>query len=156
MTNSDKRGSTHSIADIEAKRCKNVLEITPKVALKQGFKVAPSLYWQARLKLTKRRPSNLAWQTIRNKMICIWRIFCVIFGLISAQIVGAGAHLRGCGSRRFASPPRTSLILAEKPPVFRRTHICAAVRPGSASCIIIGPGRLQSPRQTNENEDSSI
>lgn len=43
VTNSDKRGSTHSIADIEAKRCKNVLEITPKVALKQGFKVVPNL-----------------------------------------------------------------------------------------------------------------
>lgn len=103
-------------------------ENNPKVALKQEFKVVPNRNWQARHKLTTRRHSNLVWQSI-----AIWRSFCVIFGLISARIAGAGAHLLGCVSRRFASPPRTSLILAEnlhclQPP---HTHTHTHLRSGS-------------------------
>lgn len=157
VTKSHKRGSTHSTADIEAKGCKNVREITPKGVLKQELKVIPTFVsLQARHKLTK-PPSAVPHDSNHNTkfyhhIIHLTHLLCNIRANFSPDCSSWSSPWRlRLSALRFS--PRTLLILAENPSLSSHTHThLRSGSTGSAFWITIGPERRQSPRQTNQNE----
>lgn len=156
VTKSHKRGSPHSTADIEAKRCKNVWVITPKGVLKQELKVMPTFVsLQARHKLTKLASTvprdNNHNTKLYHHIIHLTHFLCNIRANFSPDCSSWSSPWRlRLSALRFS--PRTLLILAENPSLTSHTHTSAQRFHRSAFRITIGPERRQSHRQTNQNE----